>query len=100
MILRLYGQGHALQRGTPGYAELLPQFGSEPVGARQIVLLDVDLVQTSCGYGVPLYDYRDNRESLIRWAESKGEEGLEAYRREKNSRSIDGLPTAIAAAAE
>lgn len=100
MILRLYGQGHALQRGTSGYAELLPQFGSEPPGARQIVVLDVDLVQTSCGYGVPLYDHRGNRESLIRWAEAKGEAGLEAYRREKNSRSIDGLPTAIAAAAE
>ncbi|MGD9508059.1 MAG: pyridoxamine 5'-phosphate oxidase family protein, partial [Geminicoccaceae bacterium] len=61
--------------------------------ARQIVALDVDLVQTSCGFGVPLYDYEGERPSLARWAENKGPEGLEAYRREKNAVSIDGLPT-------
>ncbi len=96
LILRLYGRGRALQRGSAAYAELLPAFGdTEPLGARQIVALDVELVQTSCGYGVPLLAYRDERPNLDRWAEAKGEAGLEAYRREENARSIDGLPTGL-----
>jgi hypothetical protein len=93
LILRLYGRGTAHRHDSPAYRELLPQFGAEPLGARQIVVLDVDLVQTSCGFGVPLYDYEGERPSLARWAENKGAEGLEAYRREKNALSIDGLPT-------
>src|SRR4029079_6292952 len=62
VILRLYGQGRSLMRGTPEYAALIPQFEEMP-GARQIVRLAVDLVQTSCGMGVPLFDYREERGS-------------------------------------
>jgi hypothetical protein len=58
-----------------------------------MVRLDVDLVQTSCGMNVPLFDYVADREQLTRWAEAKGEEALEQYRREKNVLSLDGLPT-------
>jgi predicted pyridoxine 5'-phosphate oxidase superfamily flavin-nucleotide-binding protein len=96
-ILRLYGRGRILRRGTREYDRLLDEAfeGDEPLGARQIVLLDVDLVQTSCGFGVPLYDYRGERSAMLKWSEAKGEAGLEAYRREKNARSIDGLPTGI-----
>ncbi|MFM9858601.1 pyridoxamine 5'-phosphate oxidase family protein [Pseudoxanthobacter sp. M-2] len=95
LIMRLYGAGEVLRRGTAGYDDLLAGAfdGREPVGARQIVVLSVDLVQTSCGFGVPLFDYVDERPSLTRWAEAKGEEGLEAYRRAENTVSIDGLPT-------
>jgi hypothetical protein len=95
MILRLYGRGQSLPRGTSAYEELLPHFLPELPGARQIVLLEVDLVQTSCGYAVPLYEHRGDRQNLVRWAQTKGEAGLEAYRREKNATSIDGLPTGI-----
>ena len=70
----------------------LPEPLRTQLGALAFVL-EVDLVQTSCGFGVPLYGYEGERPSLARWAESKGEEGLEAYRREKNAVSIDGLPT-------
>jgi pyridoxamine 5'-phosphate oxidase-like protein len=96
-ILRLYGKGEVLSRGSERYRALLSAaFGDkEPAGARQIVLLRVDRVQTSCGYGVPLFDYRGERPSLDNWARAKGEEGLEAYRREKNAVSIDGLPTGL-----
>jgi hypothetical protein len=66
------------------------------VGARQIVRIDIDLVQTSCGYGVPLFEYIGERTTLHRWAEQKGDEGLEVYRRQKNTRSLDGLPTGLA----
>jgi hypothetical protein len=95
LILRLYGQGESLPRGGGAYAALLAEHyaGEEPPGARQIVRLAVDLVQTSCGYGVPLFEPAGERPNLRRWALAKGEEGLEAYRAEKNARSIDGLPT-------
>ncbi len=95
MILRLYGKGRIALRGTPAYAAFLDRFygGAEPPGARQIVCLDIDLVQTSCGFAVPLFDHVGERSVLDRWAEAKGEEGLRAYRAEKNAVSIDGLPT-------
>jgi hypothetical protein len=94
-ILRLYGRGVSLPRNSSGYNRLLASaFGNEePLGARQIVHIDIDLVQTSCGYGVPLFQYVGERERLRRWAEHKGEAGLEEYRRLKNARSLDGLPT-------
>ena len=92
VILRLYGQGESLMRGTPGYAALLPHFEEMP-GARQIVRLAVDLVQTSCGMGVPLFDYKAERGSLVRHWVQQGVDNLRAYWGRKNMRSIDGLPT-------
>jgi Pyridoxamine 5'-phosphate oxidase len=96
-ILRLYGRGEILPRGSVAYGDVLASAfaGAEPPGARQIVRLHVDRVQTSCGYGTPLFDYRGERPSLDNWARSKGEDGLEAYRREANVVSIDGLPTGV-----
>ena len=97
MILRLYGRGRILPRGGAEYATLLASHfaGLEPAGARQMVRLDVDRVQTSCGMNVPRFDYVGDREQLTRWAEAKGEAGLEEYRRQKNVLSIDGLPTGM-----
>ncbi|HEX7758078.1 MAG TPA: pyridoxamine 5'-phosphate oxidase family protein [Caulobacteraceae bacterium] len=97
LILRLYGRGRVILRGGAEYQRLLADWfaGEEPPGARQIILLDIDLVQTSCGYGVPLFDYVEERPNLVRWAESRGEEGMEEYRREKNAVSLDGLPTGM-----
>jgi len=98
-ILRLYGQGRSLPRGTPDYQALLASAydNQEPPGARQIICLYVDSVQTSCGYGVPLFDYREDRPTLRRWADNKGEAGVAAYRSEKNVRSIDGFETGVGA---
>jgi hypothetical protein len=97
LILRLYGKGRAIARGSDDYAELLrSHFGeSEPLGARQMILLDIDLVKTSCGYGVPLHDYVGERETMDKWENSKGADGLAVYRREKNAVSMDGLPTGL-----
>lgn len=63
-----------------------------------MIVLAVDAVQTSCGFNVPLFQYEGERDTLIRWAEKKGPEGLDAYWREKNTRSIDGLPTGLTTA--
>jgi hypothetical protein len=97
VILRLYGRGVVVARRNPEYAEMLASFfdGAEPPGARQIVVLHVDLVQTSCGYGVPLFDFKGERATLRRWAEAKGENGIGTYSRANNVVSIDGLPTGI-----
>jgi hypothetical protein len=97
MILRLYGRGTPLPRGCDEYEHLLATAfnGDEPPGARQIVVLDVESVQTSCGYSVPLYDYKEDRPTLQNWALRKGEDGIREYWREKNAASIDGLPTGM-----
>ncbi|MFL6426836.1 MAG: pyridoxamine 5'-phosphate oxidase family protein, partial [Acidobacteriaceae bacterium] len=96
-ILRLYGRGTSMPRNSGDYTALLASAfdNQEPVGARQIVRIDIELVQTSCGYGVPLFDYVGERATLRRWAEHKGEAGLEEYRRQKNASSIDGHPTGL-----
>jgi hypothetical protein len=93
-ILRLYGQGRTVLPGTARWDELVGQFPDYP-GARQIIEADVDRAMTSCGFGVPLFDFRGHRDTLARWAETKGSAALAQYRREKNGRSIDGLPTAL-----
>ncbi|HFQ14314.1 MAG TPA: pyridoxamine 5'-phosphate oxidase family protein, partial [Gammaproteobacteria bacterium] len=62
-------------------------------GARQIFDLQVELVQTSCGFAVPLFDYRGQRETLDKWARNKGRKGIEQYWQEKNRVSLDGKPT-------
>jgi len=93
-ILRLYGNGTVALPGSDEWEALLPLFPSLS-GARQIIVVDIHLVQTSCGYAVPFMSYEGERETLLRWADQKGEEGLDAYRRQKNAASIDGLPTPI-----
>ncbi|MGN6490024.1 MAG: pyridoxamine 5'-phosphate oxidase family protein, partial [Devosia sp.] len=95
LILRLYGRGRVIVRGSAEYAGLLAgEFeGKEPLGARQMVRLDFDLVKTSCGYGVPLMAYEGERDTIDSWSEAKGPQGLVDYWAEKNMVSMDGLPT-------
>ncbi|MBZ0297455.1 MAG: pyridoxamine 5'-phosphate oxidase family protein [Anaerolineae bacterium] len=98
-ILRTYGQGEVVLPGTDRWNELIPHFEMLP-GARQIIVNHITLVKTSCGYIVPFMDYREERETGRKWALQKGEEGLDAYRCEKNLESIDGLPTPLSKAIE
>ncbi|MGE0449615.1 MAG: pyridoxamine 5'-phosphate oxidase family protein [Vicinamibacterales bacterium] len=90
-ILRLYCRGRIVTRLSPEWPALLAHFPPQP-GVRQIVVGDVQSVQTSCGFGVPLLSLREPRTQLPRWAEAKGESGLVEYRRTRNATSIDGLP--------
>lgn len=93
-ILRLYGCGETVLPDSAGWAELRPLFGEHP-GMRQIVVAQISRVQTSCGFGVPIYEYVGQRDTLNRWADAKGSDGLESYRHERNARSIDGLVTPL-----
>ena len=94
-ILRLYGTGYTVLPSHAEWGELSRLFGELP-GIRQIIVADVEKVQTSCGYSVPLYDYAGERDHAWKWVEKKGADGLVEYRAEKNLASIDGLPTALA----
>lgn len=94
MILRVYGRAEVVHRRDARWQALRTLFPPLP-GSRQIFLLHIDLVQTSCGMAVPLYQYQGDRDLLIKWAEKKGESGLRDYWAEKNQRSLDGVETHI-----
>lgn len=91
-ILRLYCRGQILTRASQGWDEAVARFPSQP-GIRQLVVGRVDSVQTSCGFGVPLLSFVEQRNQLSRWAESKDDAGLAEYRRTRNAVSLDGLLT-------
>jgi len=98
-ILRLYGTGSVVLPGTGQWAELAGHFGpSAGLGTqdcgnqRAIIDVAVNRIADSCGYSVPVMELVEERDVLIRWAEKKTPADLIAYRAEKNSASIDGLP--------
>jgi Pyridoxamine 5'-phosphate oxidase len=94
LILRLYGQAKVIHPRDVQWSELIELFPALP-GARQLIDVTVELVQTSCGMAVPLFDFRDERSALNEWANKKGQAGIERYWQEKNQESLDGKPTEI-----
>lgn len=94
MILRLYGQAKIYHKRDDTFHEFSKLF-SKNVGARQIIEMDVDLVQTSCGYAVPFMDFKEERTVLNTWAEKQGKNKIEEYWKHKNTLSIDGFETKI-----
>lgn len=94
-ILRLYGKGSTVLPVDPEWETLSEKFAVIPA-IRQIIIADILKVKTSCGFGVPLYEYKEQRDHAIKWAANKGEDGLEEYKKEKNMTSMDGLPAPIA----
>ncbi len=91
-VLRLYGHASSHQQGSEEWEAHIGRFPRLP-GARQVIVMQVEHVASSCGFGVPLFDYMGQRDMLTEWAEKKGGTGIEAYWRTRNSRSIDGEPT-------
>jgi hypothetical protein len=109
LILRLYGKGRVIKqtgdcatasqtkrdkKPSDRWQELSSLFPTI-AGTRQIILLNIESVQTSCGFGVPMYEFQSQRSTLIDWAVKKGNEGLKKYWQKKNQVSIDGLPTKL-----
>jgi hypothetical protein len=91
-IMRLYGKGRAVLPGSEEWGHYAPYFTIFP-STRQIIIAKIDLVQTSCGFGVPLYSYEGERDLHFDWAEKKGADGLKEYMEKNNLKSLDGLPT-------
>ncbi len=95
LILRLYARGRSVQPPDAEWTQLRPLFGPPLPGEGQLVIGEIENVQTSCGFAVPFFEYQREREQLNEWAGKKGPAGLAQYRVEKNLRSIDGLPTGL-----
>lgn len=94
LILKLYGHAKDFHGKEPEWNHYMELFPADP-GARQLFVLDVDLVQASCGFGVPRYDFIEQRSTLTDWSEKKGVEGIRKYWKEHNTLSIDGVGTRI-----
>ena len=94
LILRLYGTATPHHENDAPFEKYIKLFPPIP-GARQIIEMEVDLVQTSCGFGVPVMTYESERTQLIDWANRKGQDGLRDYRKEKNTTSLDGRQTEV-----
>jgi pyridoxamine 5'-phosphate oxidase-like protein len=97
-ILRLYGRGRVVVPGDAGWPALASAFpatagnGTQHRGQRAIIVVEVDRIADSCGWGVPVMELSHERNLLDEWAEGMSDDELDTYRAETNSVSIDGLP--------
>jgi len=96
LILRLYGRAKVFHPRDAEWKTEILRF-PKIAGARQIVAMSIDAIHSSCGMGIPIYQYEKERRELIDWAEDKGQAGLRKYWEEKNRLSIDGKETGISA---
>lgn len=90
-VLRLHGRGRVVEMGDAEFEELAAKFPAHQA-TRAVIEVAVSLISTSCGYSVPLMKMEAEREQYPAWARKKGPEGLVTYKKEKNRKSIDGLP--------
>ena len=99
LILRLYGQGRATTLGDPDFAEKLAWFpGFER--ARAVIEVDITRIADSCGWSIPFYEFKGERDQLRRWVDHRPYEEWAERRYEANAVSIDGLPALVRPAAE
>jgi hypothetical protein len=90
-IVRLHGHGRVVEPGDPEFPRLQIHF-SELAGIRSIIVVELADIADSCGFGVPLFQYRGQREQHGAWARKIGPEAIKTYQRDNNQRSRDGLP--------
>ena len=97
LIMRLYGTGRSVYENNEEFSALIDRHfgGVYPLGTRQLIVMDIELVQTSCGFGVPLFEYQGERDTMDKWADNKGVDGVREYREKNNLVSMDGLPTGL-----
>lgn len=90
-IFRFYGTGRAVEPHEPEFEALLPEFPGMP-SIRNFIIVDVECIRDSCGYGVPMYEFQQERDSLKNWCDQKTADELLDYRIDNNAQSLDGLP--------
>ncbi len=98
LIMRAYGTATTLHVGDDGFdalAAMFPPPVGASAGARQIFDMNVEMLQTSCGYAVPFFDYVGERDTLEKWNEDKGRTGIRHWWAERNAVTLDGVPTGI-----
>jgi hypothetical protein len=96
-ILRLHGRGEVVTPDDPRFEQLVARCEFDdpalPESRRAVIVVDVERIADSCGYGVPLMSYEGERPHMEAWAGKKLRVGgLADYQRDKNAESIDGLP--------
>jgi len=94
LILRAYGHSRLIHPRDREWDDLIKHFPPR-LGSRQILDVKIDFVLTSCGFGVPFYDHVGERDTLQRWEERKGAEGIQQHWEEFNQTSIEGKPTGL-----
>ena len=90
LILRLYGSAKIYHENDKEYLAYSSLF-DDYVGARQIIEMDINLVQTSCGYAVPFMDFKEERSQLKDSDIKKGRNGVKQYWKDNNTKSLDGF---------
>jgi hypothetical protein len=93
-IVRVHGIGDVVEPHDEEFASLKAHFDDYP-GVRSIIRIRASRISDSCGYGVPLYDHKGERDQLQRWADRKGKDGITQYQRDNNTESLDGLPSLL-----
>jgi Pyridoxamine 5'-phosphate oxidase len=97
-VLRLHGRGEVVLPSSGRWDELAGHFprtadpAAELTNLRAIIVVLLQRIADSCGYSVPEMSLATERHVLDQWAAKKNAADLAAYRAEKNSVSIDGLP--------
>ncbi len=90
-IVRFHGLGRVHEAGSTEYNTLAPHF-PQLAGARSIIVVDVQRISDSCGFGVPLMDFKSERQTLTDYWSQNGEAFTADYQRQTNAQSVDGLP--------
>jgi hypothetical protein len=91
LIVRLHGRGEVIEPAHEDFQRLRSRF-PEYKGLRSFVRVRCDRISDSCGWGVPLYEFKEHRSQLLAWAENKGVDGATQYQQTMNITSLDGLP--------
>jgi Pyridoxamine 5'-phosphate oxidase len=93
LIFRIYGKGNAVLPQDAGFHELFANFAKLP-GARQIFVIEIESVQTSCGWGVPFMTFEKERQTLVKYHASQ-DPAERLARIAGRTKSIDGLPVRV-----
>lgn len=93
LILRIYGRGSAVLPQDEGFDALAANF-PRLAGVRQVFVIAVDSVQTSCGWGVPLMKLDRGRETLVKY-HAQQDPAARLAKISTRTKSIDGLPQRV-----
>ena len=89
-IVRLHGQGEAILPGDKDFDSISKEFPQRR-GVRSYIRIRVNRLSDSCGYSVPVYEFKKDRDVLDKWVDAKTDEQIKNYRLAKNAQSIDGI---------
>ena len=94
LILRLYCQAKVIQEKDENWHEYISHFEKNH-GARQVFVIEIESVNSSCGMGVPLYDFVNQRDDLDEYYTKRTKEQHIDYMKKHNQISFDGKETKL-----